>query len=143
MDFEVDIDLDEFKQHIKSEKHTLLKNTERFAEAVAVSIVNHARSTGGYGTQPGAARTKAGTYIPRDERSPRPAHPGGWADITGNLANSIKGKVETHGYSVHIVVQATMEYAAALDAKTGYDVLGGADQLARQYIKKHEHILFD
>lgn len=58
----------------------------------------------------------------------RHAHPGHWADVTGNLANA-------YGYAVHVVADGavlvlrnTMEYAAALEAKEGYFVLKGVTE---------------
>jgi hypothetical protein len=90
----------------------------------------------------GAAINAAGNYIPKSQRTPRRVHPGGWADITSNLANSIKYSMVTNGFRVEVVIEATMEYAEALDALTGYDVLGGADEIIRKSLKKHGRDFF-
>lgn len=60
-----------------------------------------------------------------DREPPRRARRGGWADITGNLANSIFNDVEKQGDSVQIKVGAQMEYASELDEKDGYFVVSG------------------
>jgi hypothetical protein len=58
----------------------------------------------------------------------RAAHPGGWADITGQLANAYAWDVSTDGDGVRLVLSNNMEYAAALDAKDGYFVLSGVTE---------------
>lgn len=126
------IEIDEFRQKIRDEKRNLVQRCRHVAELVANEIVNYARDTGEYGTQPPA---KAG-------EGKREAHPGGWADITGNLANSIQTRIEQDGITVRAIIEATMEYAEKLDAKTGYDVLGGAEKLARKAIRKHKDEIF-
>lgn len=133
MSIKLSIDNSEFRAKLRRAERRAIVRAERLAELIASEIVNYARDTGGYGTQPPA----------RPGEGPRQAHPGGWADITSNLANSIKGRVERKGLSVTAIIEATEEYAAELDAKEGYDVLGGAEIIARAAIKKHAPQLFD
>jgi len=53
----------------------------------------------------------------------RRAHPGGWADITGNLALAYDFEIveEADGWLIHF--RNGMEYAAMLEARDGYFVL--------------------
>lgn len=141
MGYKIDINMDDFREEIASDKHTLLENTKRFAKVLAEELVNYSTSETSL-VVPGSPVNKAGNYIPPDGRTLRNAHPGGWADVTGQLANSIQSTVENHG-SVKMIIQATAEYAAALDAKTGYSVLGGIEYVAGKYIRKYESILWE
>lgn len=115
----------EFRKKLRRAEKDVVKRTENLAELIAGEVVNHARSL-------------------TNMRKPdgRLMHPGNWADITSNLAGSIKGKMNRKGRSVYAIIEATMEYAAELDARKGYDVLGGADIMARNAIKKHAPELF-
>jgi hypothetical protein len=61
----------------------------------------------------------------RAGRKPRPAHPGHWADVTGQLVNSYSYRVENLPHGVSLVFENSAEYAAALEAKEGYFVLSG------------------
>lgn len=67
----------------------------------------------------GARKFKAGFG------APRPAHPGGWADITGDLARAYAYKVEVATDGATLTLSNSMSYAAALEAKDGYFVLSG------------------
>ena len=55
----------------------------------------------------------------------RDTHPGGWADITGNLAAAYDHNVDTAGASLlELVLVNNMEYAAYLE-RQGYWILRG------------------
>lgn len=56
---------------------------------------------------------------------PRPARLGHWADISGQLAASYSYKVERTFDGARLTLMNGAEYAAALEAKEGYFVLGG------------------
>lgn len=57
---------------------------------------------------------------------PRRAHPGGWADITGDLAAGYEYRVEVGKEGATLVLANPVEYAASLEARDGYFVLSGA-----------------
>lgn len=61
----------------------------------------------------------------RKGEGPRQAHPGGWADVTGNLANAYGAEVQSFGDEVVLLLTNTMEYAAYLEARDAYYVLEG------------------
>lgn len=61
----------------------------------------------------------------RKGEPPRSAHPGGWADITGNLALAYAYEVTQEPDGATLTLTNHMEYAAALEAKDGYFVLKG------------------
>jgi hypothetical protein len=55
----------------------------------------------------------------------RQAHPGHWADVTGQLALAYAWTVTRVGSGVVLVLSNSAEYAAALEARDGYFVLSG------------------
>lgn len=55
----------------------------------------------------------------------RPAHPGGWADISGDLARGYGWEVYGTPSGAVLRLYNMMDYAAALEAKEGYFVLSG------------------
>jgi len=95
------------------------------AEVVATSVVNHARSL--------TSETKPGV---KEGEGARRVHPGGWADITSNLANSIGSNISWNGFTLVTTIEAGMEYAAYLDALEGIDVLGGADKIITNVVRQ-------
>jgi hypothetical protein len=72
-------------------------------------------------------RSKTGETQPplRAGQPSRRAHPGGWADVSGNLALAYEFEIleEPDGWLVHF--RNGMEYAAILEARDGYFVLRG------------------
>ncbi len=58
----------------------------------------------------------------------RPAHPGGWADVTGDLARAYSYDVSTNSDGVVLTLRNTMEYAIYLEARDGYFVLSGVTE---------------
>jgi hypothetical protein len=132
MAFKTRIETKEFRDQLRRMKHSLPKRAEYVAELVAREVVQYARSY--------TEETKPGV---NEGDGPRKLHPGGWADVRGQLKASIKARIERDGLTVKAVIEATAEYAAALDAKTGYDVLGGADEIARKAINKYGHLIFE
>jgi hypothetical protein len=84
-------------------------------EAVGIKTVAFLRSTTGK-TRPPI----------RSGGAPRPAHPGEWADISGQLALAYDKDVQqgpNGGY--RLVLTNGAEYAAALEARDGFYVLSG------------------
>lgn len=132
MGFKSRIETKEFRDKLKAMKKSLPKKAEYVAELVAREVVQHAKSLTN-DTKPGV----------KGEDQDRKLHPGGWGDVTTQLVNSIVAKVEREGITAKAIVEATAEYAEALDSKTGYDVLGGAEKIARKAIKKHGHKIFE
>lgn len=124
---------DEFRSKLRRTLSDRLERGKRVVQVTATEVVNHAKSLTGE-TRPPA---KSG-------EGPRKAHPGGWADITDNLANSIqvgditvtRTKVKA-SFGVEAEASAVMEYAEVLDQRDGIDVLGGADVEARKALKKY------
>jgi hypothetical protein len=55
----------------------------------------------------------------------RPAHPGGWADISTLLVNSYSGKVTEVPNGARLTLANTAEYAVYLEARDGFFVLSG------------------
>ena len=55
----------------------------------------------------------------------RAQHPGGWADVTSNLANAYTWKVTRDEGGATLVLSNSMEYAAYLEARDGFFVLRG------------------
>jgi len=55
----------------------------------------------------------------------RPAHPGHWADISGQLAASYDKDVQETPGGYRLVMTNSAEYAAALEARDGFFVLSG------------------
>ena len=117
-------DISDFLNQVKELELGRETIAQNLAESVAETVVNHARSLTSE-TTPGV---KAG-------EGSRRLHPGGWADITGNLANSIKSSIDWQGLTVTATIEAGMEYAEYLDALEGIDVLGGADQIIRRTVQ--------
>lgn len=56
----------------------------------------------------------------------RLAHPGHWADVTGQLVNSYSYRVVKTRVAVILVLQNNAEYAVFLENRHGYFVLGPA-----------------
>jgi len=126
------VDNADFLALLRRSESDMVERAKGAVDVTAREAVNHARDLTG--------RTKPGVN-PGD--GPRQTHPGGWADVTGNLVNSIQaGKVQVTragvqaDFGVLADIQGTMEYAAALDEKDGYSVLGGADTVARKALRK-------
>lgn len=57
--------------------------------------------------------------------APRPAHPGGWADVSSDLAASYAYTIEPMAGGWALVLTNGMAYAAALEARDGFWVLSG------------------
>lgn len=64
----------------------------------------------------------------RRSEGPRAAHPGHWADITGDLARGYGYAVEKDAEGATLRLWNGVEYAAALEAKDGYFVLRGVTE---------------
>lgn len=58
----------------------------------------------------------------------RRAHPGHWADVTGQLALGYSYEVERRGGEVVLILRNTAEHAVYLEAKEGFFVLSGVTE---------------
>lgn len=58
----------------------------------------------------------------------RQAHPGHWADVTGQLANSYEYDVEARADGATLTLRNGAEYAAELEAREGFFVLSGVTE---------------
>jgi hypothetical protein len=83
-------------------------------EAVGAEVIAYLRSL--------TAEMRPPTRPGEGERS---AHPGHWADVTGNLSNAYGWRVESTGDGYTLVLFNTMDYAVYLEAKEGFFVLRG------------------
>lgn len=111
----------------------MLRRAKRAVELTAREAVNHATEL--------TSNTKAGVYAGDGARY---THEGGWADVTGNLVNSIQaGRVEITVSGVQVDfgvlqnIEGSMEYADELNERDGYSVLGGADVIAQKALTKN------
>lgn len=126
------IELGAFEKSIDMADKRVVQNARNLADYIAREIVNEAKSL--------TSQTKPGVN-PGD--GPRKTHPGGWADVTSQLANSIQSRIEVEGFTVMGVIEATVEYAEALNEKEGYEVLGGSEAIARKAYQKYKYVIFD
>ncbi|MDX1546649.1 MAG: hypothetical protein R3247_06660 [Rhodothermales bacterium] len=127
---------------------------EAMLEAVGAELTNWLRSLTGEMRPPPGARlvvSSAGsvyTYVPPKGRAegPRQAHPGGWADVTGQLALGYKHEVlrETSSLWALALFNVT-EYAEALEAREGYFVLSGifTTGMGERVLLKHAERLLE
>ena len=132
MEQDYNIDTSDLQDKLNQLDASIEKKAEMLAEKVARDVIKHARSL--------TDETKPGV---NPDDGPRRVHPGGWADVRGQLANSIKQEIVSNGFEVSGIIKATAEYAEALDAKTGYDVLGGAETIIRKALRKYQHIILE
>lgn len=100
--------LEELAQTEIANGHTFLY----ILESVGWDTISHLRSHVGGTRPPIGARTVKGasgeyTYVPPRGRAegPRPAHPGGWADVTTNLANAYRFEIWANNRRVRWVEQ--------------------------------------
>lgn len=84
-------------------------------ELVGIQVVNYLRSL----TDSMRPPVKA-------DEGPRQAHPGGWADVSGQLALSYHYDVRRLGPTTfELTISNNAEYAEALEARDGYFVISG------------------
>lgn len=98
----------------------MLDRVQLTTEVLAVETVNWMRSTDPRKTQPPA----------RAGEGERVAHPGGWADITGNLQSQYKYRLTRYPRYIELMWMNVAEYAKYLDGKTragGLPIAGGGD----------------
>jgi len=132
MSIKFQVDLSEFREKLKFHEHDITRRAEMLGRVLASEIVKHALTL--------TSETKPGIK-PGD--GPRRTYPGGWADVTTQLAQSISGRIKKHGFGVEVIIEATAEYAHDLNEREGYEVLGGVDELARQAINRHKRYIFN
>lgn len=126
----METDLEDFYEELE-ELEAEIDHVWKVALLVGDRVVNWLKSTDPkYGEQPPARNvqdTERGS-IENPEvvtEGPRVAHPGGWADITGNLANSYDYRLIQFPWGFQLVFLNDADYAAYLDARVGYFVLEG------------------
>ena len=61
----------------------------------------------------------------RSSEGPRQAHPGHWADITGNLAGAYDARAILIAGGAMLILSNSMEYAGILEKRDGFFVLRG------------------
>lgn len=84
-------------------------------ELVGTRVVNYLRSL-----------TESMRPPVRSGEGPRQAHPGGWADVSGQLAISYHYEVRRLGPTTfELILSNNAEYAEALEARDGYFVIAG------------------
>lgn len=109
--------MDEFAKRIEGEwlkrRKELIKNV---SEVISGELLNYARSQ----TSNIVAGINAGDGVRR-------THPGGWADRTSVLVNSMVRRVSIDGDSIVVEFFAGAEYAGELDKKEGYSVFAGIE----------------
>lgn len=143
MSISFEIDTKEFQANLNKSKLDMVSRASNVVERTAREAVNYARSY--KGETSGASVNSAGNYVPVANRVNRKAHPGGWGDITGNLANSIQaGKVKITrstiqaDFGVIVDIEGSLEYAEILDERDGYSVLAGADKEAQRALNRNK-----
>ncbi|MEO9884250.1 MAG: hypothetical protein ABJG33_01290 [Balneola sp.] len=142
MSISFSIDDSSFRKKLQNAQRDMLAKAKNVVELTAREAVNYAKSH--QGETEGASVNAAGNYVPVAKRKKRKSHPGGWGDITGNLANSIQtgeititqSTIETE-FGVLADIDGSMEYAEILDERDGYSVLAGADKQARKSLNKY------
>ena len=112
--FELSIDQDSFRQALRTAEMEEQRKIELLLEAVGAETVAFLRTL--------TAETRPGV---RPGEPARRAHPGGWADITGNLANAYAYEVQRIPDGATLVLSNSMEYSAVLEIRDGYFVLRG------------------
>lgn len=135
IDFELQVETADFLESLAGLEMDIARKLLLTMEQVGWEVVAFLRSTG-HGTQPPA----------RPGEPSRSAHPGGWSDVTSNLANAYRFELYSGGERVRWSTEGEtpslrgtrprspefplelrfingMEYAAALEAKDGYWVI--------------------
>jgi hypothetical protein len=95
----------------------VMVDTKHVLEAVGEAVVKYLRSLTGEMRPP--ARFGGGM---------RPAHPGHWADVTGELAKSYSWHVVQAGFYYQLEIRNSSGHAAALEAMDGFFVLTGIQE---------------
>lgn len=111
---QITIDVSDMLLDIEGIEREVLDILHGMAEAIGHRTVAYLRSLTGVMRPP----AKPGGAF-------RYAHPGGWADITSNLANAYRFEVRPNGKGWTLAFINSMEYAAYLEAHDGYFVLSG------------------
>jgi hypothetical protein len=108
--------LDPVSKAINDAFMRVMDKAEQAADAVGYETINWLRSTTNM-MQPGVKRGEG----------PRAAHPGGWADISTNLANAYWHKVHRFPTSIEVVFRNRLfdSYGKYLDAPTSGDDFTG------------------
>lgn len=130
--FELSIDKDAFRAELRALEVSESRKIELLLQSVGFEVVAYLRSlSGGEGEAArGPARTvrfntREGTRVSFETNRSGPTHPGGWRDVTGNLALAYAFQVESNAAGATLIFTNHMEYAAALEARDGLWVLRG------------------
>lgn len=145
--FELSIDRPAFVDALRDVQLTEVRKIELLLESVGFETIAFLRSlSGGEGEAEGAEqrvsfRTRSGAGVSFLTNRTGPTHPGGWRDITGNLANAYAFRVETHSDGATLIFTNSMEYAAFLEARKGIWVLRGVTEPAGPLERKLREVL--
>lgn len=120
------IDDSEFMRQVQREKLSALVEAKSIVELTIYEALDFAKSY----TSETKSHPRGGT---------RKTHPGGWADITNDLRNSMQAEVKVSGLRITGTMSTIMEYAEALEAREGYEVFGGFDKEAKQALRRYAH----
>jgi hypothetical protein len=98
-------------------KRQVMVNTKGVLEAVGEAVVLYLRSL--------TSEIRPPAYVGGPERQ---AHPGHWADVTGELAARYKWSVITLGFHVQLMISNDSGHAAKLELLEGFFVLSGIEE---------------
>jgi hypothetical protein len=141
--FSIDLELSEIVVDADDVFNNIAQTLEDVAEAVGALTIAYLRSLTNEMRPPIGAQRRMGLlglgrgqqgpreaieYMSRGKGGPRPAHPGHWADVTGQLALSYSYEVRRTFGGIELVLKNNAEYAMALEAHDGYFVLTGVTE---------------
>lgn len=92
-------------------------NAVVLAQMVGIEVTNYLRSL--------TAKTRPPARAGEGNRF---AHPGGWADVRGTLANAYEWSVTPTATGARLRLSNSMSYAIFLELKDGYYVLSGVGE---------------
>lgn len=126
MKFQAKSDLRAFNRNMAKAKVEQRLKVRAALDIAGKEVLNHVRSL--------TNETKPGT---RSGDGPRQVHPGGWADVTSNLVNSLNSQVlPSKPKTETLEMAATMEYAEFIESKEGYTLLAGGPEMAREIMRE-------
>lgn len=118
IDFELSINEQEFAREVASLELLAIERLVLMLESVGRETIAFLRSL--------TEETRPALRVGQPNRR---AHPGGWADVTSQLANSYDFTVTREGTrGVVLTLLNSAEHAAYLEARDGYFVLRGVTE---------------
>jgi hypothetical protein len=107
----------ELEPVIVSIKRQVMVDTKRVLEAVGEEVVQYLRSM--------TSEVRPPARVGGPERL---AHPGHWADDSGDLARGYSWQVVTAGFRMQLIFRNGVKYAAYLELMEGFFVLTGIEE---------------